>query len=90
MLNLSLLTSDMWSIVIRVIAYNEMVRGHSSPSRRSFLFFHESYRTFCLSKSSHFLQVDWIYYLAFAVVVIGLIIYSVYVISLDLLFIYCS
>ncbi|KAG7025286.1 Solute carrier family 35 member F1 [Cucurbita argyrosperma subsp. argyrosperma] len=45
MLNLSLLTSDMWSIVIRVIAYNEMV--------------------------------DWLYYLAFAVVVIGLIIYSV-------------
>lgn len=45
MLNLSLLTSDMWSIVIRVAAYNE--------------------------------KVDWLYYLAFAAVIIGLIIYSV-------------
>ncbi|XP_038886581.1 solute carrier family 35 member F1-like [Benincasa hispida] len=44
MLNLSLLTSDMWSIVIRVAAYNE--------------------------------KVDWLYYLAFAAVIIGLIIYS--------------
>ncbi|XP_022137947.1 solute carrier family 35 member F1-like isoform X2 [Momordica charantia] len=45
MLNLSLLTSDMWSVVIRIFAYHE--------------------------------KVDWIYFLAFAAVVVGLIIYSV-------------
>ncbi|XP_050214278.1 uncharacterized protein LOC126665502 [Mercurialis annua] len=44
MLNLSLLTSDMWSVLIRIFAYHEMV--------------------------------DWMYYVAFAGVVIGLVIYS--------------
>ncbi|KMZ72354.1 Solute carrier family 35 member F1 [Zostera marina] len=44
MLNLSLLTSDMWAVLIRIFAYNE--------------------------------KVDWLYYIAFASVVIGLIIYS--------------
>ncbi|KAJ3683171.1 hypothetical protein LUZ60_013398 [Juncus effusus] len=44
MLNLSLLTSDMWAILIRIFAYQEMV--------------------------------DWIYYVAFAAVVVGLLIYS--------------
>ncbi|XP_065868754.1 uncharacterized protein [Euphorbia lathyris] len=44
MLNLSLLTSDMWSVLIRIFAYHE--------------------------------KVDWMYYVAFAGVVIGLIIYS--------------
>ncbi|KAE9618604.1 hypothetical protein Lal_00047674 [Lupinus albus] len=44
MLNLSLLTSDMWSVLIRIFAYHE--------------------------------KVDWMYYVAFAVVVVGLIIYS--------------
>ncbi|WCJ41462.1 hypothetical protein M5689_022331 [Euphorbia peplus] len=45
MLNLSLLTSDMWSVLIRIFAYHE--------------------------------KVDWMYYVAFAGVVVGLIIYSV-------------
>ncbi|KAG2720917.1 hypothetical protein I3760_02G056500 [Carya illinoinensis] len=44
MLNLSLLTSDMWSVLIRVFAYNE--------------------------------KVDWMYFVAFAAVTIGLVIYS--------------
>ncbi|KDP42859.1 hypothetical protein JCGZ_23801 [Jatropha curcas] len=44
MLNLSLLTSDMWSVLIRIFAYHE--------------------------------KVDWRYYVAFAAVVIGLVIYS--------------
>lgn len=44
MLNLSLLTSDMWSVVIRIFAYHE--------------------------------KVDWMYFVAFAAVVFGLIIYS--------------
>ncbi|KAL2470188.1 Eukaryotic protein of unknown function (DUF914) [Abeliophyllum distichum] len=45
MLNLSLLTSDMWAVLIRIFAYHE--------------------------------KVDWMYFVAFAVVTIGLIVYSV-------------
>ncbi|GJN14020.1 hypothetical protein PR202_gb00793 [Eleusine coracana subsp. coracana] len=44
MLNLSLLTSDMWAILIRVFVYHE--------------------------------KVDWMYYVAFAAVAVGLVIYS--------------
>ncbi|XBJ18315.1 hypothetical protein VPH35_009513 [Triticum aestivum] len=44
LLNLSLLTSDMWAVAIRVFFYQQ--------------------------------QINWLYYLAFAVVAIGLIIYS--------------
>lgn len=44
MLNLSLLTSDMWSVVIRIFAYHE--------------------------------KVDWLYFVAFGAVTIGLVIYS--------------
>ncbi|KAL8483159.1 hypothetical protein ACS0TY_026007 [Phlomoides rotata] len=44
MLNLSLLTSDMWAVLIRIFAYHE--------------------------------KVDWMYFVAFAAVAIGLIVYS--------------
>ncbi|CAA6667807.1 unnamed protein product [Spirodela intermedia] len=44
MLNLSLLTSDMWGVLIRTFAYHE--------------------------------KVDWIYFIAFAAVVVGLVVYS--------------
>ncbi|RVW59915.1 Solute carrier family 35 member F1 [Vitis vinifera] len=44
MLNLSLLTSDMWAVFIRIFAYHQ--------------------------------KVDWMYFIAFAAVVIGLVIYS--------------
>ncbi|KAK6930607.1 Solute carrier family 35 member SLC35F1/F2/F6 [Dillenia turbinata] len=44
MLNLSLLTSDMWAVLIRIFAYHE--------------------------------KVDWMYFIAFAAVTVGLIIYS--------------
>ncbi|KAK9159467.1 hypothetical protein Syun_005808 [Stephania yunnanensis] len=44
MLNLSLLTADMWTVLIRIFAYHE--------------------------------KVDWMYYIAFGAVAIGLIIYS--------------
>ncbi|XP_044498130.1 solute carrier family 35 member F1-like isoform X1 [Mangifera indica] len=44
MLNLSLLTSDMWAVVIRIFAYHE--------------------------------KVDWMYFVAFAAVAVGLVIYS--------------
>ncbi|KAL3829234.1 hypothetical protein ACJIZ3_018036 [Penstemon smallii] len=44
MLNLSLLTSDMWAVLIRIFAYHE--------------------------------KVDWMYFVAFAAVVVGLIVYS--------------
>ncbi|KAF8397842.1 hypothetical protein HHK36_016767 [Tetracentron sinense] len=43
--NLSLLTSDMWAVLIRIFFYHQ--------------------------------QVDWLYYLAFGVVALGLIVYSV-------------
>ncbi|CAI9776389.1 unnamed protein product [Fraxinus pennsylvanica] len=45
MLNLSLLTSDMWAVLIRIFAYHE--------------------------------KVDWMYFVAFAIVTAGLIVYSV-------------
>lgn len=45
MFNLSLLTSDMWAVVFRILFYKQ--------------------------------QVDWLYFLAFALVVVGLVIYSV-------------
>uniref|UniRef100_A0ACD5ZD98 Uncharacterized protein n=2 Tax=Avena sativa TaxID=4498 RepID=A0ACD5ZD98_AVESA len=45
MFNLSLLTTDVWAVIIRIFFYHQ--------------------------------QVNWIYYLAFAIVAIGLIIYSV-------------
>ncbi|KAL6535010.1 hypothetical protein OROMI_026384 [Orobanche minor] len=44
MLNLSLLTSDMWAVLIRIFAYRE--------------------------------KVDWMYFVAFAAVAIGLVVYS--------------
>ncbi|GAV69654.1 DUF914 domain-containing protein, partial [Cephalotus follicularis] len=44
MLNLSLLTSDMWAVLIRIFAYHD--------------------------------KVDWMYFLSFAAVVVGLVIYS--------------
>lgn len=45
MFNLSILTSDMWAVVVRIFFYHQ--------------------------------EVDWLYYLSFAVVIIGLVIYSV-------------
>ncbi|XP_020247026.1 solute carrier family 35 member F1-like isoform X2 [Asparagus officinalis] len=44
MLNLSLLTSDMWAVLIRIFAYHE--------------------------------KVDWMYFLAFIAVAVGLVVYS--------------
>ncbi|XP_075075484.1 uncharacterized protein LOC107775336 isoform X3 [Nicotiana tabacum] len=44
MLNLALLTSDMWAVLIRIFAYHE--------------------------------KVDWMYYVAFAAVAVGLLVYS--------------
>ncbi|XP_051150058.1 uncharacterized protein LOC127264530 isoform X1 [Andrographis paniculata] len=44
MLNLSLLTSDMWAVLIRIFAYHE--------------------------------KVDWLYFIAFGAVTVGLIVYS--------------
>ncbi|XAR64661.1 hypothetical protein NMG60_11008425 [Bertholletia excelsa] len=44
MFNLSVLTSDMWAVVVRIFVYQQ--------------------------------QVDWLYYLSFVIVVVGLLIYS--------------
>nr|XP_043613983.1 solute carrier family 35 member F1-like [Erigeron canadensis] len=46
MLNLSLLTSDMWSVLIRIFVYHE--------------------------------KVDWMYFVAFAAVAVGLVVYSAF------------
>ncbi|GMN39403.1 hypothetical protein TIFTF001_008637 [Ficus carica] len=45
MLNLSILTADMWAVVFRIFFYHQ--------------------------------QVDWLYYISFSIVVVGLVIYSV-------------
>ncbi|CAD5172177.1 unnamed protein product [Musa acuminata subsp. malaccensis] len=47
LLNLSLLTSDMWAVLIRIFAYHQ--------------------------------KVDWMYFIAFAGVAVGLVIYSMYI-----------
>ncbi|RXH76266.1 hypothetical protein DVH24_019154 [Malus domestica] len=58
LLNLSILTSDMWAVVVRIFFYRQQQIGLE-------------------------MQVDWLYYVAFSVVVIGLIIYSLtYVLTL--------
>ncbi|CAL9095990.1 unnamed protein product [Musa textilis] len=49
LLNLSLLTSDMWAVLIRIFAYHQ--------------------------------KVDWMYFIAFAGVAVGLVIYSMYILS---------
>ncbi|THU67675.1 hypothetical protein C4D60_Mb05t27200 [Musa balbisiana] len=49
LLNLSLLTSDMWAVLIRIFAYHQ--------------------------------KVDWMYFIAFAGVAVGLVIYSMYMMS---------
>ncbi|CAL0300430.1 unnamed protein product [Lupinus luteus] len=75
LLNLSLLTSDMWAVLIRIFAYHEKVCQQPLLS----LFFHADYLSRCesrVSKVDFALQVDWIYYVAFVGVVVGLIIYS--------------
>ncbi|MBA0779948.1 hypothetical protein Gotri_004117, partial [Gossypium trilobum] len=55
MLNLSLLTSDMWAVIIRIFAYHEKDQ---------------------FSENGYCFQVDWMYFLAFAAVAVGLVIYS--------------
>ncbi|RVW47998.1 Solute carrier family 35 member F1 [Vitis vinifera] len=49
--NLSLLTSDMWAVVIRIFFYHQKVCSQN-------------------------LSVDWLYFISFAMVAVGLIIYS--------------
>lgn len=70
--NLSLLTSDMWAVAIRVVFYRQQVKI-SYPEylceiikmlSNNFIYFR------------HDPQINWLYYLAFGVVAIGLIIYS--------------
>ncbi|THG11918.1 hypothetical protein TEA_018087 [Camellia sinensis var. sinensis] len=55
MLNLSLLTSDMWTVLIRIFAYRQKN---------------------CQSESRIPPQVDWMYFIAFGTVAVGLVIYS--------------
>lgn len=84
MLNLSLLTSDMWAVLIRIFAYHEKVcKLIVLPSpffimKNSFPFFILECEIPFLSQESS--QVDWMYFVAFAGVCVGLVIYSGYVI----------
>lgn len=90
MLNLSLLTSDMWSVLIRIFAYNEEVRTQTrNPEKGKISIIMESifnpsmHSNFILTDSVYPIwtllpQVDWMYYLAFAAVAIGIIVYSWY------------
>lgn len=81
MLNLSLLTSDMWSVLIRIFAYHEKV----CTKHLNFFYFenfiryelHVEYAN--ISGAIYPFQVDWMYYVAFGAVAVGLVVYSGYV-----------
>lgn len=73
--NLSLLTSDMWAVVVRIFIYRQEVS-----------FFRSLTSVWTLSNTTKLqiwvhnmwlspLQVDWLYYLSFSIVVIGLVVY---------------
>lgn len=93
MFNLSILTSDMWAVVIRIFFYKQQVfisklclillSCYVDGLNPSFII--------CVNRMKPDLilipplQVDWLYYLAFAIVVVGLILYSTtYVLNLCL------
>jgi len=114
MFNLSILTSDMWAVVIRIFFYKQEVFISKlclillscyidglNPSFLSLMHVYEVLQLFQANASHLFticvnrmkpdlilippLQVDWLYYLAFAIVVVGLILYSTtYVLNLCL------
>jgi hypothetical protein len=88
MLNLSLLTADMWAVLIRIFAYHEKVWSvafSTVPNLR--LIFVSS--NFCTNLSVHEApinctycvclshgQVDWMYFVAFGCTAGGLLVYS--------------
>ncbi|KAJ9542636.1 hypothetical protein OSB04_029142 [Centaurea solstitialis] len=69
--NLSLLTADMWAVVIRVFLYHQKVVCANVLLGPTFNFF-----PFCVTLTIYSLQVDWLYYVSFLLVGIGLVIYS--------------
>ncbi|GFZ08735.1 solute carrier family 35 protein [Actinidia rufa] len=58
MFNLSVLTSDMWAVVVRIFFYRQQVLFYYKLELDLLNF------------------VDWLYYVSFAIVVVGLVIYS--------------
>ena len=114
MFNLSILTSDMWAVVIRIFFYKQQVFISKlclillscyidglNPSLLSLMRGYEVLQLFQANASHLFticvnrmkpdlilippLQVDWLYYLAFGIVVVGLLLYSTtYVLNLCL------
>jgi Solute carrier family 35 len=83
LLNLSLLTSDMWAVLIRIFAYHENVHLYiQTTTVILFPFLKEQVILILLFSPFLISQVDWIYFIAFAAVVVGLGFYSWYV--------YCS
>lgn len=87
MLNLSLLTSDMWAVLIRIFAYNEKVRKDTAAEMKKKKYGYNLLAWILLDPyDSKFyfklyfctLQVDWMYFVAFAAVAIGICVYSGY------------
>lgn len=70
--NLSLLTADMWAVVIRIFFYQQQVQVSWFILSFSLKFceLHPGL------KYAFSLQVEWLYYVSFAVVGVGLLIYS--------------
>lgn len=86
MFNLSLLTADIWAVVFRFFFYQQQVFSSATLSytfffleqlKSSFIhFFKMAQSKASLTRWCPLMQVDWLYFLAFAIVVFGLIIYS--------------
>ncbi|KAI3723991.1 hypothetical protein L2E82_35755 [Cichorium intybus] len=68
--NLSLLTADMWAVVIRVFLYHQKVISPNAQVEviNLFIFFH--------GFDHMLIAVGWVYYVSFLLVGIGLVIYS--------------
>uniref|UniRef100_A0A0D9XFK1 EamA domain-containing protein n=1 Tax=Leersia perrieri TaxID=77586 RepID=A0A0D9XFK1_9ORYZ len=78
MLNLSLLTSDMWAVLIRIFAYHEKVSEHQllPPHTLMPVVKLKIIQLDLIRSKFDNLQVDWMYFVAFAGTAAGLIIYS--------------
>ncbi|KAF5940593.1 hypothetical protein HYC85_021760 [Camellia sinensis] len=72
MFNLSILTSDMWAVVIRIFFYHQQNNSWLTLAVPLLSVSSITKLTLCYLQ----LQVDWLYYLSFAIEVVGLVIYS--------------
>jgi solute carrier family 35, member F1/2 len=72
LLNLSLLTSDMWAVLIRIFFYKQQVFILHCDINYTAIYYVLMY---AYIHTIDCIQVDWLYYFAFAIVTVGLIIY---------------